>query len=121
MITYVASLFAKPGHELAVSKFYQDLGPLMREARGFRGRKILRARPGTMEAEVRRVTPPDELKGHAHEDGPEGVHLLMVEQWDTVADRVAFSRGLSRARSKELFPHLLPQHSHEFYEDVTPE
>jgi quinol monooxygenase YgiN len=121
MITYVASLFAKPGHELAVTKFYQDLEPQMREARGFRGRRILRARPGTMEAEVRRVTPPEELKGHAHEDGPQGVHLLMVEQWDSVADRVAFSRGLSRARSMDLFPHLLPQHSHEFYEDVTPE
>lgn len=120
MINYVASLFAKPGHELAVTRFYQDLEPLMREARGFRGRKILRARPGTMEAEVRRVTPPEELKGHAH-DRPEGVHLLMVEQWDSVADRVAFSRGVSQARNKELFPHLLPQHSHEFYEDVTPE
>ena len=121
MITYVASLFAKPGHELAVTKFYQDLEPLMREAPGYRGRKILRARPGTMEAEVRRVTPPEELKGHAHEEGPAGVQFVMVEQWDSVADRVAFSRGASRARNKDLFPHLLPQHSHEFYEDVTPE
>jgi len=120
MITYVASLYAKPGHELEVTKFYQDLEPLMRAAPGFRGRRILRARPGTMEAEVRRVTPPEELKGHAHESGPEGVHFVMVEHWDSVADRVAFSRGASRARNKDLFPHLLPQHSHEFYEDVTP-
>ena len=120
MVTYVASLYAKPGHELEVTKFYQDLEPLMKAAPGFRGRKILRARPGTMEAEVRRVTPPDQLKGHAHEGGPAGVHFIMVEQWDSVADRVAFSRGASAARNKELFPHLLPQHSHEFYEDVTP-
>jgi quinol monooxygenase YgiN len=119
MVTYVASLFAKPGHELAVTTFYQELESLMREAKGFRGRRIFRARPGTMEAEVRRVTPPEELKGHGHE-GPEGVHFLMVEQWDSVADRVAFSRGASKARNKDLFPHLLPQHSHEFYEDVTP-
>lgn len=120
MVTYVAILFAKPGHELAVTQFYQDLEPLMRAAPGFQGRKILRARPGVMEAEVRRVTPAEELKGHAHEDGPAGVQFVMVEQWASVADRVAFSRGASRARSKDLFPHLLPQHSHEFYEDVTP-
>jgi hypothetical protein len=44
----------------------------------------------------------------------------MVEQWDSVADRVAFSMGVARGRNKDLFPHLLPQHSHEFYEDVTP-
>jgi len=120
MITYVVSMLAKPGHELAVTKFCQDLEPVMREAPGFRGRRILRARPGTLEAEVRRVTPPEELKGgHAHAEGPAGVHFVMVEQWDSVADRVAFSRGVSRTRSKDLFPHLLPQHSHEFYEDVT--
>jgi quinol monooxygenase YgiN len=120
MVTYIASLFAKPGHELEVTRFYQDLEPLMRAAPGFRGRKIFRARPGTMEAEVRRVTPPEDLKGRGHEGGPEGVHFIMVEQWDSVAERVAFSRGASRARNKELVPHLLPQHSHEFYEDVTP-
>lgn len=120
MVTYVASLFAKPGHELEVTKFYQDLESLMRTAPGFRGRRIFRARPGTMEAEVRRVTPPEQLKGHAHEGGPEGVHFIMVEQWDSVADRVAFSMGVARGRNKDLFPHLLPQHSHEFYEDVTP-
>ena len=33
MVTYIATLLAKPGHELEVSKFYQDLEPLMREAR----------------------------------------------------------------------------------------
>ncbi len=121
MITYVAILLAKPGHELAVTQFYQDLEPLMQAAPGYRGRKMLRARPGAMEAEVRRVTPPEELKGHGHEDGPAGVQFVMVEQWDSVAERIAFSRGASRARSKDLFPHLLPQHSHEFYDDVTPQ
>ena len=120
MITYVATVYAKPGHELAVTTFYQDLEPLLRVAKGYRDRTMLRARPGTMEAEVRRVTPPEELKGHAHEEGPAGVQFVIVEHWDSVADRVAFSRGASRARSKDLFPHLLPAHSHEFYEDVTP-
>jgi hypothetical protein len=119
MINYIVTAFAKPGHELPVTRFYQDLEPLLREAKGYRGRKILRARPGVMEAEVRRVTPPEQLKGHAHVEGPAGVHFVIVEQWDSVSDRVAFSRGASAARTKELFPHLLPQHSHEVYEDVT--
>jgi quinol monooxygenase YgiN len=118
LVTYIATVYAKPGHELAVTKFYQDLEPLLREAKGYHGRKILRARPGTMEAEVRRVIPPDQLKGH-HEDTP-GVHFIMIEQWDSVADRVAFSRGASAQRTKELIPHILPAHSHEFYEDVSP-
>ncbi len=118
MVTYIASLLVRPGRELAVTRFYQDLAPLLQDAKGFRGRQLLRARPGTMEAEVRRVTPPEELAGHAHE-GPEGVSFIIIEQWDSVADRVAFSRGASRARARDLFPNLLPQHSHEFYEDVT--
>ena len=79
MITYVAILFARPGHELAVTKFYQDLEPLLREAPGYRGRKMLRARPGVMEAEVRRVTPPEELKGHAHEEGRDVERVVFGE------------------------------------------
>ncbi len=104
MITYVASLFAKPGHELEVTKFYQDLEPLMREAPGFRGRKIFRARPGTMEAEVRRVTPPEQLKGHAHEGGPEGVHFIMVEQWDSVARPGGFFDGRGAGAQQGSLP-----------------
>lgn len=120
MVTYIATVYAKPGHELEVTKFYQDLEPLLKAAKGYRGRQILRARPGTMEAEVRRVTPPEQLSAHRHESGPAGVHFILVEQWDSVADRVAFSRGASAARGRDLFPHILPAHSHEFYEDVTP-
>ena len=61
MVTYIATLLARPGHELEVSRFYQELEPLLREAKGFHGRNVYRARPGTVEAEVRRVTPPAEL------------------------------------------------------------
>lgn len=120
MVTYIASLLAKPGRELAVTQFYLDQEPLLKAAPGYRGRQIFRARPGTLEAEVRRVTPPEELAGHAHEEGTAGVSIIIIEQWDSVADRVAFSRGASRARAKDLFPNLLPQHSHEFYDVVSP-
>ena len=78
MVTYIATVWAKPGHENDVTRFYQDLEPLMREAKGFRSRRIMRG-------------------------------------------RIAFSRGAAAGRSKLLFPHILPEHSHEFYEDVTPD
>jgi len=120
MVTHITCVLAKPGHELEVTRFYQDLEQGLKEAPGYRSRRILRARPGTMEAELRRVTPPEQLRAHSH-DGPAGVHFVIVEQWDSVAERVAYSRGVSAGRSKELFPHLLPEHSHEFYEDVTPD
>jgi len=120
MVTYIATLLAKPGHELEVTSFYQELEPLMREAKGFHGRNVYRARPGTVEAEVRRVTPAAELAAHPHRDeGPQGVQFVIVEKWDSVVDRFAFSRGASKARNVQLFPHLLPSHSHEIYEDVT--
>ncbi len=119
MATYIATLMVKPGHEPAVGKYYQDLEPLLREAPGFRSRQVFRARPGTLVAEVRRVTPPEELAAHPHEGGPEGVQFIIIEHWNQVADRVAFARGASRQRAMDLFPHLLPAHSHEFYDDVT--
>jgi hypothetical protein len=120
MVTYIATLLVKPGHELDVSRYYQELEPLLCEAKGFHGRNVYRARPGTVEAEVRRVTPAAELAAHPHhDDGPQGVHFVIVEKWDSIADRIAFARGASKARAAQLFPHLLPAHSHEVYEDVT--
>lgn len=121
MVTYVATLYAKPGHELEVTSWYQDQEPSLREAKGYRGRQMLRAQPGTFEAEIRRVMPPEQLSAAPHEERtPAGVHFIFIEQWDSVADRVAYSRSASKGRSRELIPHLLPAHTHEFYEDVTP-
>jgi heme-degrading monooxygenase HmoA len=119
MVTYIATVWAKPGHEKEVTRFYQELEPLMREARGYRGRRILRARTGTMVAAIRKVVSAEEMARHP-EPEPKGTHFVMVEEWDSVEERIAFSRGASAGRSKELFPHILPEHSHEFYEDVSP-
>jgi hypothetical protein len=122
MVTYIVSVWAKPGHEADVTRFYQDLEPLMREARGFRGRRILRARTGTMASTVRRMMPAGGRPGGGHSEppAPPGTHFVMIEQWDSVDERIAFSLGAGAGRSKDLMPHLLPDHSHEFYEDVTP-
>jgi quinol monooxygenase YgiN len=119
MVTYIATVWAKPGHEEQVTKFYRDLEPLMRQADGYRGRQILRARSGTMAAAVRKVVTPEEAARHAEQEHA-GTHFVLVEQWDSVEQRIAFSRGAAAGRSRELFPHILPEHSHEFYEDVTP-
>lgn len=119
MVTYIASIWAKPGHEKDVARFYQDLEPLIREAQGYRGRRILRAQSGAFAAAVRKASPAKNGAGHAEPPGSKGTHFLLVEQWDSAENRVAFSRGAAGGRSKELFPHILPEHSHEFYEDIT--
>lgn len=121
MVTYIATVWAKAGHESDVTRFYQDLEPLIREAKGFRGRKILRGRTGAFAEAVRRTMPAGPPDGdHAEPPGPSGTHFVMIEQWDSLDERIAFSRGVAAGRSKQLFPHILPEHSHELYEDVTP-
>ena len=119
MVTYIATIWAKPGHEDAVTKFYQDLEPLLRQAPGYRSRRILRARNGAALEAVRKVVSAEEVARHAEHQAP-GTQFILVEQWDSVDQRVAFSRGASASRGRELFPHILPEHTHEFYEDVTP-
>ena len=119
MVTYIVTVRAKPGHEQDVTRFYRDLEPLMRAARGYRGRRILRARPGTMAEAVRSRASPEELARHP-EHASSGTQFILIEEWDSIDERVEFSRSASANRGKDLFPHILPEHSHEFYEDVTP-
>jgi quinol monooxygenase YgiN len=117
MVIYIATIWAKPGSENAVSTFYQSLEPQLRASSGFRSRRIMRARAGTMVAAVRKMgTTEADHGGH----GPKGTQFIIVEEWDSVEQRLEFSRGASAARGKELFPHILPEHSHEFYEDISP-
>lgn len=120
METYIATVFAKHGHEEDVTRFYQELEPFYEDAQGFHGREILRARPGTMLEAVKKMVSPEEMARHAEPPGPPGVHFVIIERWDSVEDRMAFSRSLEGDRQKALFPHLLPEHTHEFYSDVTP-
>ncbi|MCC5795505.1 MAG: hypothetical protein JJT85_12350 [Chromatiales bacterium] len=120
MVTYIATILAKPGHEAPVTQYYQSMEPMLREATGYRGRQILRAKTGTMAEEVRRQMSAEELARHPDVGHAKGTQFIMIEQWDSVADRVRFSRGQSKDRARELFPHIEAAHSHEFYEDVTP-
>lgn len=119
MQTYIATLWAKHGTEEEVTRFYQEMDEQMRAAPGFRGRQIFRAHPGRMLEIVKKYISEEELAASSERAHPEGVHFVMIEQWDDAEDRVKFSRSLDKARAAKLYPNLLPQHTHEFYEDVT--
>ncbi len=122
-VDYIATVRAREGHEDAVAEFYQGLEPLLAGAPGFMGRRILRERPGTMAEAVFRLYPPEELAGHggSEHDHASGVHFVILERWESVDARMNFSRSVSGERMRALIPHLEPEHSHEFYEDVSPE
>jgi len=115
MVTYIATVFSKPGHEDQVTEHYRKLDKQLAETKGFQQRQILRAVPGTMAGAIRKVLPPEEMAKHP-EKATDGTHFIIIEQWDSVADRIAFSLGAGR--SKNLVQHLHAQHTHEFYEVV---
>ena len=120
MQTYIVAVKSKPGHEKSVAQFYQSLGPLLASAQGFRSRKIHQAQNGTMAEGVGKLYTAEELARHAeppHED--QGTQFIVVETWDSVEERLLFSKNVQGGRTKDLLPHLLPEHSHEFYEDIT--
>ena len=118
MQPYIVTLQIKTGHEDDVVSFYQDLEPQLREAPGYHGRQIFLAKTGTMAAAVRKLYSAEELSKHtepSHDDP--GVQLIMIEQWDSVEERMLFSKNIVAGRQKTIFPFLMPNHSHEFYAD----
>jgi heme-degrading monooxygenase HmoA len=120
MHTYIVNVTAKPGHNDQVARFYRDMEPLYEGTKGFHGRKIFQAKTGTMAEAVYRIYTAEELAQHAeppHEDP--GTQFIIIEQWESIDDRMHFSKNLAGGRSKNLIPHLGPQHSHEFYEDIS--
>jgi len=120
MENYIVQVVAKPHHEQEVAQFYADLEPLLREAKGFKGRQMFQGRPGTMAAAVRAMYSEEELAKHAeppHEHP--GTQFVVIEHWDSVDDRMQFSKNVQASRTKQLIPHLLPNHSHEFFEDIS--
>lgn len=110
---------AKHGSEEDVTRFYQDIEPQLKAAKGFRSRRIMRARPGTMFNLVKPYLTEEQLANSPEARHAEGVHFVLIEEWETAEDRIRFSRGQDKARNASLYPHLLPQHTHEFYADVT--
>jgi hypothetical protein len=120
MENFVITFSAKPGKADAVSQFYLEMQPVYEKAKGFRGRQIFRARPGTMAGELRKVMTPEQMAQHPHPGDDGSVHFIIIEKWDSIADRMAFSATLDKSRNAELFPNLMPQHTHEYYTDISP-
>ena len=125
MISFIVSVTAKDGHEDQVADFYRGIGELQSKAPGFGGRHIYRARTGAMvKAVLAGMSEEDRDKhsagGHGgHGDhATEGTQFVIIEQWASIDDRMAFASGAAASRTKELVPHLLPVHSHEFFEEV---
>lgn len=118
MQSYIVTIRIKTGHEDDVVRFYQSLEPLLRDAPGYHGRQIFLAKTGSMADAIRKLYPPEKLsKQHAAAHNDTGVQLIMIEQWDSIDERILFSKNIAAGRQKEIFPYLLPDHSHEFYED----
>jgi len=117
---YAVTITAKPGEEKNVATFYQNLEPLLREADGFINRQILQAQPGTMANWVRANFKEEDIKAHnAPEHDHPGVHFIIVEQWESVDHRMRFTKEKLSELNQQLYPLLLPVHSHEFYKDVS--
>lgn len=120
MELYITTIFAKLGHEDEVTRFYADQDESLKRANGFIDRQLYRARPGTMVEAVKKVLTEEEMARHAEAEGPQGVHFVIIERWDTIDQKTTYSRSVDGPRATDLIPHLLPEHTHEYYEDITP-
>lgn len=112
---YVTTVYAQPGKEEAVSRAYVELGRLLEGAPGYRGRHVLRSLPTPPPA-------PDALHGDRPQEapGPEGVHFVSVEIWESREARQAHratAEFLDWYRS--FTQNLLPAHTHGWYEDIS--
>jgi hypothetical protein len=122
MENFIVSITAKVGHEDSVAEFYRDIESLLKTAKGYRGRKIYQAKQGAHVDAVRKSYTEEELKAHAEPPhGPQGVDFIIIEMWDNIDDRMDFSKNILGSRTRELFPHLEPAHSHEFFKDISVE
>ena len=120
MEIYITTIFAKNGHEDQVNKFYVGQEESLQRTEGFHGRQIFKARPGTMVEAVKKVLTEEEMARHAEAEGPQGVHFVIIERWDSIEQKTTYSRSVDGPRAADLIPHLLPEHTHEYYQDVTP-
>lgn len=129
-VVYTAIVHARPGREDELAALYQANGERLKAASGFRGRHVLRERPGAYMQEAlawltaQGKAPAGGGEGHGHDHGaghgePAGVRFISIEIWDSAADRVAFGLDpASQAVSQQMIPLMQEAHSHELYEDI---
>jgi len=121
METVVVRIAARQGMEDKVENFYLSQQAEYEAADGFVSRTILRARTGAMmETIMARMTPEQIAKHPVPEpEGEQGTEFVLIEQWESMDARTAFTMSRSKERDKDLFPYLLPQHASEYYDEVT--
>jgi hypothetical protein len=71
-----------------------------------------------MAAAVKATYSEEELAAGGEEDHDHGQHFVMIEEWESIQDRINFGRTLSKEHHMKVIPYLLPNHSHEFYQDI---
>lgn len=118
METYIVTIYAKKDHAADVQQYYRDLQNMYEEASGFISRKIFRAKTGAMEQAVKATYSEEELANTPEEDHDHGEHFVMIEEWESIQDRINFGRSMSKEHHLKVIPYLLPNHSHEFYESI---
>ena len=120
MENFIVTLTAIPGKEQEITDFYTNKSLLKEyaDAKGFRGRKIFRARPGTMADHLRKVMTAEQMAQHPDPGSDGSVHFIIIEQWESIDDRMAFSATQDKSRNAALFPNLKPEHTHEYYEQI---
>ena len=120
MATYILNVIAKRGHEDKVTELFESLRERLEQADGFQSRTIYRAKDGLFLETVKQVYAKDELDKMANQEvpGPDGVHFMIHETWESPDQRVRHSRADGHKFTAQLVPHILPEHSHEFYETV---
>jgi heme-degrading monooxygenase HmoA len=121
METVVVRIAARSGMEDKVEAFYLNQQAEYEGASGFLGGTILKARTGTMLKSIQLRMSAEEMAKHpAPEiDEEQGTEFILIERWESIESRMDFTMSRSRARDKDLFPYLLPQHSAEYFEEVT--
>jgi hypothetical protein len=119
MDNFIITLTALPGKGSAITDFYTSQQADLDAAKGFNGRTIYCSRPGTMADHLRKVMTPEQMAGHPDPGQDGSVHFVIIEKWDSIADRMAFSATQDKSRNAALIPNLKPQHTHEYYDDVS--
>ena len=103
MENFVVTLLAKAGKEAAVAEFYKSLKPEYDAAKGFHGRQILQARPGTMANALRKVMTAEQMAQHPEGEDDGSVQFIIIEKWESIDARMAFSATQDKSRNAALF------------------
>ena len=115
---FIVTLLAKPGGEAKVASYYQRIGKDIEAADGFLGRTVMRSVPGSMAEDVNKRITAEQRAEHPPHDDEQSAQFIIHEKWESKEARWAFSSNLNIDRKAELFPHILNEHTHEYYVDA---